>query len=124
MSRSSPTRSRSTVAIGRDAESRVAAHYLARGYALVARNVRLGRLELDLVLRRDALVVVCEVKHRASSHFGHPASSVDRLKRDRVRRATARWLEQSGESAVVRFDVATIVGDPRAGRLTVFESAF
>lgn len=121
---SPPNRPASTVAIGREAEARVAEHYLARGYVVVARNLRVGRLELDLVLRRGSLFVVCEVKHRSTADFGHPAFAVDRFKRDRMRRATARWLERLGEPAVVRFDVVTIVGTPDGGRMTVFEGAF
>jgi len=114
----------STVAIGRDAESRVAEHYRIRGFELVARNVRVGRLEIDLILRRGGLIVICEVKHRATDSFGHPAIAVDLAKQERIRRAAAGFLESTEAFAVVRFDVATIVGDPNTGRVTIFPSAF
>lgn len=115
---------RTTVELGRSAESRVEALYLARGFELVARNVRVGRLEIDLILRRGFLHVVCEVKHRATTDFGDPASAVDRAKQERVRRAAARWLEERAVVGTVRFDVATVVGDPTQGRVTVFANVF
>src|SRR5204863_10130942 len=42
----------STFARGRAAERRVAWHYRLRGYRILARNVRAGGVELDLIVRR------------------------------------------------------------------------
>lgn len=119
-----PLPPRSTVALGRAAEERIARLYVARGFEVIGRNVRVGRLELDLVVARAGLVVVCEVKHRGSADFGHPAAFVDRLKRERVRRATARWLAAREGVVGVRFDVATVLGDPLLGRIELFANAF
>lgn len=116
--------SRSTLALGHDAETRIAALYATHGFVLLGRNIRVGRLELDLVLQRRSLVVVCEVKHRSSADYGHPAVAVDRLKRERVRRAAARWLEEQEGVASIRFDVATVLGDPERGRIELFANAF
>jgi putative endonuclease len=67
-------------------------HYRLRGYRLLASNVRVGRYELDLVLRRGRRVLVVEVKEKGGGAFGHPLEMIDDEKLRRVRTAAAGWL--------------------------------
>ena len=69
--------SRANVARGEYGERRAAAWYEREGYSVVDRNWRDGRGgELDLVLRKGDLVVICEVKARRSDAYGTPAEAV------------------------------------------------
>ncbi len=107
--------------LGASGEQRVAEWYRSSGYEVVARNWRCPLGELDLVLRRGELVVVCEVKTRTSTAFGAPVEAVTRAKQARLRRAAARWLEEGPHRArLVRFDVASVLG----GAVEVVEEAF
>lgn len=91
----------------------------------MARNVRVGRLELDVVARRAGLVVVCEVRARSSAAIAEPWETVDRAKMQRVRRAAASWLDRAGLGNVaVRFDVASVVFDRDPPSIDYFEDAF
>ncbi|MGH9272131.1 MAG: YraN family protein, partial [Ilumatobacteraceae bacterium] len=47
---------------GRWGEELAARWYLRNGYRVVARNWRCAAGEVDLILRRRGLIVVCEVK--------------------------------------------------------------
>jgi putative endonuclease len=67
-------------------------HYRRRGYRLLAANARVGRHELDLVLRRGRRIVVVEVKEKGGKAFGHPFEMIDDEKARRVRTAAAGWL--------------------------------
>ena len=67
-------------------------HYRLRGYRLVDANVRVGRYELDLVLRRGNRLLVVEVKEKGGSAFGHPLEMIDEEKVRRVHTAAAGWL--------------------------------
>jgi putative endonuclease len=67
-------------------------HYRRRGYRLLAANARVGRYELDLVLRRGRRIVVVEVKEKAGEAFGHPFEMIDDEKARRVQTAAAVWL--------------------------------
>jgi putative endonuclease len=111
----------STSARGRAAERRVAWHYRLRGYRILARNVRAGGVELDLVVRRGRRVVVVEVKHKLGPAFGDPLEAVDEWKRKRLRRGAEAWLvahpelgglEVSFEVAAVRLKGIELVPDP------------
>lgn len=111
---------------GRRGESLVAARLESDGFEIVARNVRVGRLELDIVARRGTLLVVCEVRTRRSARFMHPAASIDRAKALRVRRAAARWLAQSGlPRGDLRLDAAAVVLEGPGGEpeITYYEGA-
>ncbi len=97
----------------------------AKGFSVVARNARVGRLEIDLIARRGALLVVCEVRARMNACFMHPIESIDRAKVERIRRATAQWLAKTRVgTSLVRFDAASVVFDTPQGTLTYFEDAF
>ena len=88
---SSPTPP-STSARGRAAERRVAWYYRLRGYRILARNVRAGGVELDLIVRRGRRLVFCEVKLKEGPRFGDPLEAVDDWKRERLRRGAQAWL--------------------------------
>ena len=109
------------VARGKWAEDLVARWYEQHGYVIVARNWRCKRGELDVVACKDSVLVVCEVKARASNAFGTPAEAVTPAKQLKVRRATADFRQSLRASSdpvaslvniarAVRFDVACVLG--------------
>ena len=78
--------------LGRYGE-RVAARYLTElGMVLLDRNWRCDAGEIDLVLRDEDVLVVCEVKTRTSTAFGHPLEAVTEAKADRLRELAVRWV--------------------------------
>lgn len=115
----------SRAALGQAGEQLVAEHLEAQGFGLVARNVRIGRLEIDLIARRDALVVFCEVRTRTSAAFLDPIDTIDRAKQQRIRRAAEIWLlRQRFDAAEVRFDAASVLIDGARRQLDYYEDAF
>ncbi|MEY4874578.1 MAG: hypothetical protein RJB41_1280 [Actinomycetota bacterium] len=109
------------VARGKWAEDLVSRWYEQRGYVIVARNWRCKRGELDVVACKNGVLVVCEVKARASNAFGTPAEAVTPAKQMKVRRATADFRTSMRVSndpfaplvnivRTVRFDVACVLG--------------
>jgi putative endonuclease len=63
-----------------------------RGFRILARNVRAGGVELDLIVRRGRQLVFCEVKLKRGPRFGDPLEAVDGHKRERLRRGAEAWL--------------------------------
>lgn len=93
-------------------ERRAAWHYRLRGYRIVAANVRAGRNELDLVVRRGSTLLFVEVKRRSRPGFGGAVGAVDTEKRRRVRRAARVWLARNPQPANVQvgFEVVAVQG--------------
>ena len=80
---------------GRAGEALAAAYLELVGCRCVARNVRLGGVEVDLVVDDGPSRVVVEVRLRSRRDYGSAAETVDRVKRMRLLRA-ATALEQAG----------------------------
>ena len=59
---------------------------VACGWQVEAHRFRLGRHDLDLVIRRDRLVAFVEVKTRRSLRCGSAVESVSALKRRLIER--------------------------------------
>lgn len=80
---------------GRAGEALAAAYLELVGCRLVARNVRLAGVEVDLVVDDGVSRVLVEVRLRSRADYGSAATTLDRVKRERLVRA-ARALEQQG----------------------------
>jgi putative endonuclease len=117
-----PTRTQAQQA-GDAAETLVLGLLIEAGWTVLARNVHVGRHELDLVAIDPgpprALVIV-EVRWRASRGFGLGEETVDHRKRSRVRLAAYGLLDRGvlpGGAVVprlpIRFDL--IVVEPGEG---------
>lgn len=109
---------------GQIAEEAVEQWLRARGFAIVGRNVRVGRLELDVVARRGAIFAVCEVRARRGT-FVDPAYTFDARKRERVRRAALAYWANHGRGTQLRLDAAAVTfsadGEPH---IRYFENVF
>lgn len=110
--------------LGSEGEQLVASHLAAAGFQIVACNVQIGRLELDVIARRDDLTVFCEVRTRASRAFVDPIETIDARKQRRIRAAAAAWLARHGQTGQVRFDAASVVLNADERTLTYYEDAF
>ena len=91
----------------------------ARGFEVLATNLRLGRLELDIVAKHGTTVAVVEVRTRGSGAWTSALGSIDAAKRGRIRRAGERlWQRRFRDDQSVlrlRYDVAAVSfehGDP------------
>ena len=80
-------------------ERRALRHYRLRGYKLLDANARVGRYELDLVLRRGRRLLVVEVKEKGGGEFGHPLEMIDEEKVRRVHTGALAWLARHPELA-------------------------
>ncbi len=126
-----PARRTSAQRLGDAAEEAVVADLSSRGWAILGRNVRIGRYELDVVAIDPgpprALVMV-EVRWRASRGFGLPEETVDHRKRTRLRAAAYGLLDRgslpdgvSVPSMPLRFDIVVVEPD---GRMRHHRAAF
>jgi len=115
-------------ALGSAAERAVVDYLRARGFDVVATNLRLGRLELDVVARDGRVVVVVEVRTRGPGAWTSGLGSIDSKKRLRVRRAGERlWRDRYKHDASVdrmRFDVASVTFEAGVPRVEYVVAAF
>ena len=99
-------------AIGRSAEQLAAAHLADEGFRVLWQNVRIGPLEVDLVAKKDDLVIIVEVRSRGPGAFEGPLASITWSKRRMLLRAArGLWrgrLKKMPDVNRVRIDVVAI----------------
>ena len=107
------------MALGRYGERVAARHLLERGMVLLDRNWRCEAGEIDLVLRDGEVLVVCEVKTRASEACGTPHEAITPDKLARLKRLGVLWAEtHEVRPAETRIDLVA-VHQPRRGAAIV-----
>ena len=107
-------------ALGDYGERLAARHLLGQGLAILDRNWRCVRGELDIVAREAHELVVCEVKTRSGEGYGAPFEAVTWRKQRRLRQLGGLWRDDHPEQASgpLRIDVISILCLPgRPARL-------
>ncbi|WP_437960066.1 YraN family protein [Sorangium sp. So ce119] len=107
-----PERDDARRALGARAEDAVVAYLAAQGIEVVARNARVGRLEIDVIARDGPVIAIIEVRTRGAGSYVRALDSIDAGKRARVRRAgeqlwRARFSRVRGVERM-RFDAASV----------------
>jgi putative endonuclease len=96
-----------------------------RGWRILDHRFRMGRLEVDVVARRDGVVAFVEVKTRRGEAFGSPLEAVGWTKRREISRVASAWVDRHGRAGdLYRFDVIGVTASPGRTRVEHVEDAF
>lgn len=114
--------------LGRWGET-LAEEFLAdKGFEPVGRNIRTESGEIDLIMRKEYLLIFVEVKTRTSTSFGFPEESVTEQKSEHFIAAVEEYLEANpSENMDWRIDVVAISAGEKNGAKPIiewFEDAF
>lgn len=105
------------------AEEQAAREYIKRGYTVLERRWKLGKTEIDLIVRKDDTIVIAEVKARNKLEED-ALSAVTIDKRRRMIRAADAFLRKVEGNCNYRFDIVTCVGNFDSFELNIYEDAF
>jgi putative endonuclease len=112
---------RSTRESGASAEERAVDHLRRQGYRILARNLRLGIGELDIVALDGEVLAFVEVRSRSRADRGSALETVDAAKQRRLVRLASLYLARHRQPGrVCRFDVVGIT----AGDIVLVRDAF
>ena len=98
---------------GRSGEDMAARYLNRRGFNIIARNIRLGRGELDIIACSDELLLFVEVKTHKTRDSGLLAVTADKCAR--LYSAAEAWLAKHPQYAVLRCRFDLIIVTPRMG---------
>ena len=95
------------------------------GYEIEAINWRNGRLEIDIIAKKNNHLIFIEVKSRALDKWGDPANAVNHHKMKFLVRAASAYMDTLDYDGNFRFDIITVVGY-ELDKLTIehYEDAF
>ena len=88
----------------------IAVRYLQdRSYAILERNWRSGRLEVDIIARIDDQMVIAEVKTRTDGFLESIGEAVNKKKQNLLIRAANAYIVKKNMDLDVRFDIITVI---------------
>ena len=88
----------------------IAVRYLQdRSYAILERNWRTGRLEVDIIARIDDQMVIAEVKTRTDGFLESIGEAVNKKKQNLLIRAANAYIVKKNMDLDVRFDIITVI---------------
>lgn len=97
--------------IGKWGEEQASLYLKSKGYLVIARNVRTGYGEIDLIASNEFGLVFVEVKTRTNLKYGYPEQAVTGRKMEHMVSAAQAYLSENPDSAVQnwRIDVIAIL---------------
>jgi putative endonuclease len=110
--------------LGRAGEEAAAGHLVAHGWRVLARGWRAAGREIDLVVEKEGLVALVEVKTRRAGSLTPPAAAVDWRKRRQLAAAGAVAVARWSGARELRFDVIGVTWGADGPAIEHLEDAF
>ena len=106
---------------GRQFEKLAGDYFINLGYEVLKKNWQAGRKEIDLIVKKENLIIFVEVKSSSTQKFGHPSERVDNRKINNLVKAAQQYLiVHEVKNIDLRFDLVTFVD----GQLEYYPDAF
>lgn len=112
------------IELGQFGENLAERHLATKGYKIVARNYRFGKLEIDLVSEYDNKLVIVEVKTRNTAEIGEPWRAVTKAKQRQIIKVANHYISSRNIELETRFDVVSIVHNSYRTAIEHLEDAF
>ena len=96
--------------LGKKGEEEAANFLTKKGFYIMHRNWRCGKLELDIVARDGDEIVFVEVKTRRNTYFGYPDEAIDDRKIRRIVSAAGAYVRYYSINLPIRYDVVSVIG--------------
>ena len=114
--------------LGQRAEEAAASFLETSGFVVLGRNVRVSRLEIDIIARDGPVVVIVEVRTRSEGAWVRALDSVDWKKMKRIRAAgESLWRTRFKRDETLerlRFDIVSVDFDAGEARIEHIRAAF
>lgn len=108
-----------------DLGEQLAAEYLqAKGYAILERNYRFQKAEIDIIARHNNQLICVEVKTRNSDFFGDPQEFVTPGKVKLLVKAIDAYVTENDIDLESRFDIIAVLKNKTTETITHYENAF
>jgi putative endonuclease len=109
---------------GAEGEEQAALFLEQKGFAVLERNYRYRRSEIDLIVCRGNWLVFVEVKTRSTAAFGFPEEFVDYKKKKKIFEGADHYMHAINWPGNVRYDIVAISLEDGCQEIYHIEDAF
>lgn len=95
--------------LGKKGEQLAVDFLIENGYTIVETNYRFDRAEVDIIARKEGILVIVEVKTRTTNAFGNPQDFVKPKQIKNLVKAVNEYVVENGLDVEVRFDIIAIL---------------
>lgn len=110
--------------LGTQAEILAVNYLKEKSFEILETNWRAGHKEVDIICRKNELVIFVEVKFRTSTAFGLPETFVNPKKIQLLKQVAAVYLENNAKLIPIRFDIIAIAKTLDPSSILHIEDAF
>ena len=110
--------------LGREGEQLACSYLQAKGYAILHRNYRYRKAEIDIIAKLGELLVIVEVKYRSNNYVANIAEAVNKKKINLLVMAADHYVSSHDLKLEVRFDIITILKNSDTPTIEHIEDAF
>jgi len=110
--------------LGKKGEQLAVDYLLKNNYAIVERNYRFDKAEVDIIAKQKDILAIIEVKTRSTSDFGDPQDFVKPKQIQRLVKAVDEYVTENDLDVEVRFDIIAIVKSGKTYDIEHLENAF
>jgi len=110
--------------LGKEGETMALEYLEKNGFRVLEKNWRYLKAEVDLIAMKDEMLVVIEVKTRATDYFGEPEEAVTTAKQKLLSDAANAFLQMNNLDHEVRFDIISIITNHAEKKLHHITDAF
>jgi putative endonuclease len=110
--------------LGKEGE-KIAVEYLQKkGYAILEKNYRYLKAEVDIIAKKEDLLIGIEVKTRTSDYFGNPQDFINKKKIELLTSAINYYVIKNALDVEVQFDIVAILKNNNTIQIEHLEDAF
>ena len=110
--------------IGKKGEAVAIEHLVKQDYEILETNWQSNHQEIDIIARKENILVIVEVKARSTNYFGEPETFVTKHKQRMLIKAANHYLSQENLHLEVRFDIISVLFKQDEHTLKHIEDAF
>lgn len=111
-------------AFGQAAEQRAVTYFKSLDYNILDQNYRYRSAEVDLIVKKNDLLIAVEVKARKSLFFGSPEQFVSPKKIKLLVMAMDHFIQSKELEVELRFDIIGFIYENAQWKLNHIKNAF
>lgn len=103
----------------------IAERYLTtKGYSILAKNYRFEKSEIDIIAKKENILIFVEVKARTDNRYGFPEEAISDKKKEKLMEGAEAYLLENNLQCPISFDVIAITKSANSIEIEHIEDAF